>query len=58
MKIRFYENTTNREWTLFLKLIDRDKTTKRRHIMNHSFNLLNENMPKHMILNLQSIYFV
>ena len=29
MKIRYYENNTNREWTLCLKLKDRDKTTKK-----------------------------
>ena len=57
MKIRCYENITNTEWTLCLKLKDRDMTTRRRHIINHSFNLSNENMPQHMILDLQIIYF-
>ena len=30
---------------------------KRRHIVNHSFNSSNENMPQHMISDLQIIYF-
>ena len=29
MKTRYYENNTNREWTLCLKLNDRDQTTKK-----------------------------
>ena len=48
MKIRYYENNTNREWTLCLNLKGSYMTTKRRHIINHSFNLSNEHMPQHM----------